>query len=214
MNLNLSVDELLTTTRAVRKRLDLEKPVPHEVVIECLELATQAPTGSNKQGWQWVFVEDADKKKALADIYRETFNKYLTMPKPAYDEKDVRAQRMSRVNDSGEYLAEHLHEVPVLLVPCLQGRPGDVSAQSARFWASLFPAVWSFMLALRSRGLGSTWTAMHLLGNGERRAAEILGIPYEQYRQGALLPVAYTLGTDFQPAKRLPVENIVHWDSW
>ena len=213
MVLNLSVDEVLTTTRSVRKRLDLEKPVPREVLLECLELAIQAPTGSNAQRWQWVFVEDADNKKALADVYRVSSTPYLALPKPDYG-GDARAERMGLVGDSAVYLADHLHEVPVMLIPCLEGRPEEAPMGSASFWASLFPAAWSFMLALRSRGLGSTWTTLHLFGDGERKAAEILGIPYDRYSQGGLFPIAYTKGTDFRPARRLPVDTIVHWDSW
>ncbi len=213
MTLNLSVDEVLTTTRSVRKRLDLEKPVPREVLLECLELAVQAPTGSNAQGWQWVFVEDADKKKALADIYSANATPYLDQPKS--QRGDIRDQQIGAVVNSAKYLNEHLHEVPVMLVPCLEGRPdGAPAGQTAGFWGSLLPAVWSLMLALRSRGLGSAWTTLHLGGDGEKQAAEILGIPFEKYSQGGLFPIAYTKGTDFRPAKRLPVDQIVHWDSW
>jgi nitroreductase len=211
--LNLSVDDVLSTTRSVRKRLDLDKPVPREVLLECLELAIQAPTGSNAQGWQWIFVADAQKKKALADIYRANATPYLDLPKPDYG--DVRGERMELVSNSARYLNEHFHEVPVLMIPCLQGRPDDVPrGRSASFWGSLLPAVWSFMLALRSRGLGSSWTTLHLIGDGEKQAAELLGIPFDKYAQGGLFPIAYTKGTDFRPAKRLPVEQIVHWDRW
>ena len=112
------------------------------------------------------------------------------------------------------YLAEHMHEAPVLLVPCLEGRVDMAPELSASFWGSLLPAAWSYMLALRSRGLGSAWTTLHLLGDGERQAADLLGIPYDKYSQGGLFPIAYTKGTDFKPAKRLPVEQIVHFDSW
>jgi nitroreductase len=214
MTLNLSVDDVLTTTRSVRKRLDLDKPVPREVLLECLELAVQAPTGSNAQGWQWVFVEDADEKKALADIYRANFNSYRQMPEPQYAEGDTRGDRRGLVVSSAEYLAEHMHEVPWLLVPCLEGRTEQAPQMGASFWGSLLPAVWSYMLALRSRGLGSAYTTLHLLGDGEKQAAELLGIPFEKYSQGGLFPIAYTKGTDFRPAKRLPVEEIVHWDTW
>jgi nitroreductase len=212
MTLNLAVDEVLTTTRSVRKRLDLQKPVPRAVLIECLELAIQAPTGSNAQGWQWVFVEDAEKKKSLADIYRVAATPYLDAPKPKFG--DVRDEQRPLVTSSAKFLNEHLHEVPVLMIPCLQGTPAGARAGSAGFWGSLLPAVWSFMLALRSRGLGSAWTSLHLVGDGEKQAADVLGIPFEEYRQGGLFPIAYTKGTDFRPAKRLPVEQIVHWDSW
>lgn len=210
MTLNLSADELLTTTRSVRKRLDFDKPVPREVLLECLDLALQAPTGSNSQGWQWVFVEDTEKKKAIADVYRIAATPYLEAETPQYG--DSRDERTSKVVDSAKYLNDHLHEVPVMLIPCLEGRPD--AANSAGFWGSLLPATWSFMLALRSRGLGSAWTSLHLVGDGERKVADILGIPFEKYSQGGLFPIAYTKGTDFKKAKRLPAEQLTHWDTW
>lgn len=215
MTLNLSVDEVLTTTRSVRKRLDFDKPVGRDVLMECLELALQAPTGSNAQGWQWVFVEDAGKKKAIADIYLANARGYLSLPSPEYPEGDTRGERMGKVRDSATYLAEHMHEAPVLMIPCLEGRVERAPlGLSASFWASLFPAVWSFCLALRSRGLGTCWTTLHLLDDGEKRAAEVLGIPYDTYSQGGLFPIAYTKGTDFRPAKRLPAKRVTHWNAW
>ena len=213
MTLDLSVDELLTTTRSVRKRLDFEKPVSRDVVMECLELALQAPTGSNAQGWQWVFVDDPAKKKALADIYRANATPYLDQPKP--ERGDIRDQQMDSVMNSAKYLNEHFEEAPVLMIPCLEGRPdGAPAGMSASYWGSLLPAVWSFMLALRSRGLGSAWTTLHLIGEGEKQAAEILGIPFDEYSQGGLFPIAYTKGTGFKPAKRLPAEQLTHWNTW
>ncbi len=213
MTLDLTVDELLTTTRSVRKRLDFDKPVSREVVMECLELALQAPTGSNAQGWQWVFVDDPAKKTALADIYRANATPYLDMPKP--ERGDMRDQQMDAVMTSAKYLNEHFEKAPVLMIPCLEGRPDGASAgMSASYWGSLLPAVWSFMLALRSRGLGSAWTTLHLIGEGEKQAAEVLGIPFDEYAQGGLFPIAYTKGIDFKPAKRLPAEQLTHWNSW
>jgi nitroreductase len=215
MTLNLSVDEVLTTTRSVRKRLDLDKPVPREVLLECLELAVQAPTGSNAQRWQWVFVEDAEKKMAIADIYRTSSTPYLSQPMPEYDDGDIRGERMGTVYDSAIYLADHLHEVPVMLIPCLEGRAESAPlGVGASFWASLFPAAWSFCLALRSRGLGSCWTTFHLMADGEKRAADVLGIPFDRYSQGGLFPIAYTKGSTFKPAKRLPAEDLTHWNTW
>jgi nitroreductase len=214
MTLNLSVDEVLTTTRSVRKRLDFDKPVSREVLTECLELALQAPTGSNSQGWQWVFVEDAEKKKAIGDIYLANARGYLSSPSPDYPEGDTRGERMGKVRDSATYLAEHMHEAPVLLIPCIFGREDKQPLGAVSFWASLFPAVWSFCLALRSRGLGSCWTTLHLMRDGERQTAEVLGIPYDQYSQAGLFPIAYTKGIDFRPAKRLPAESLTHWNTW
>lgn len=211
--LDLTVDELLTSTRSVRKRLDFDKPVPREIVMECLDLALQAPTGSNAQGWQWVFVDDPEKKKALADIYRVAATPYLDAEKPTYG--DSRDERTPKVIDSAKYLNDNFEKAPVLMIPCLEGRPdGAPAGMSASYWGSLLPAAWSFMLALRSRGLGSAWTTLHLLGDGEKQAAEIIGIPFDQYAQGGLFPIAYTLGTDFKKAKRLPAEQLTHWNTW
>lgn len=213
MALELSNDELLTTTRSVRKRLDFDRPVPREILMECLEIALQAPTGSNAQGWQWVFVDDPGKKKALADIYRSNATAYLDLP-PA-EHGDFRDQQIGKVRESARYLNENFEKAPVLMVPCLEGRPDGVDAgMSASYWGSLLPAVWSFMLALRARGLGSSWTTLHLMGEGERQAAELLGIPFQHYAQGGLFPIAYTKGTDFKRVRRLPAEQVTHWNSW
>ena len=213
MTLDLTVDELLTSTRSVRKRLDFDRPVPRDVLMECLELALQAPTGSNAQGWQFVFIDDPDKKKALADIYRANATPYLDSPKP--ERGDIRDEQIDAVMNSAKFLNEHFEEAPVLMIPCLEGRPdGAPAGVSASYWGSLLPAVWSFMLALRSRGLGSAWTTLHLIGDGEKQAAEILGIPFDEYAQGGLFPIAYTKGTDFKRANRLPAEQLTHWNSW
>ena len=182
--------------------------------MECLDLALQAPTGSNSQGWQWVFVEDAEKKKAIGEIYFANARGYLSSPSPEYGEGDTRGERMGAVRDSATYLAEHIHEAPVLMIPCLEGREDKQPMGGAGYWASLFPAVWSYCLALRSRGLGTCWTTLHLIRGGGQKVAELLGIPYEKYSQGGLFPIAYTKGTDFKPAKRLPAEQVTHWNSW
>jgi nitroreductase len=209
-----SADEVLTTTRAVRKRLDLARPVPRELLIECLQIAVQAPTGSNRQGWHFVFVSDPEKKKAVAGHYRRSWEAYSRVPPPDYDEADVRGQRMAAVKSSARYLADHMHESPWLLIPVVQGRlsEGASTAAQASLWGSILPAFWSFMLAARARGLGTAWTTLHLVY--EREVAEILGIPYERFTQAGLTPVAYFTGTDFKPAARIPLEGITHWDRW
>jgi nitroreductase len=204
-------DELLATTRAVRKRLDLERPVPRSLIETCLELAVQAPTGSNSQTWRWVVVDDAAKRRALAALYRQAADAYLTAAGAAAEEKGD--QQTRRVFRSALYLAEHLHEVPVHVIPCVEGRPRQDApvAMLAGLYGSIFPAVWSFQLALRARGLGSALTTLHLLH--EQEAAAILGLP-EHVMQVALLPVAYTRGTDFKRAERPPVATITHWNGW
>lgn len=215
MKLNLSADEVLSSTRSVRKRLDFDKPVERSVVEECLELALQAPTGSNRQGWHWVVVEDQAKKEAIAAIYRANFDLYRTMPPPEYRAGDTRAERQDKVVDSAWYLAENFQRVPMMLIPCIWGRLDGVTAvEGAGAWGSLLPAVWSFMLALRERSMGSAWTTIHMIGDGEQRVAEIVGIPFDKVQQGGLFPIAYTIGTDFKAAKRQPLADILHWDSW
>jgi len=215
--LDLTPDQLLSTTRAVRKRLDFTRPVEPELIRECIELAVQAPTGSNSQRWHFVVVTDAEKRRALAELYRRGWD-------AAYGSDAARSQRrvpqdpalartQERVLSSAEYLAEHMHEVPVLVVPCIQGRfEGQPSVAQAGMWGSILPAVWSFMLAARARGLGTSWTTLHLFH--EQEAAQVLGIPYEKVTQAALIPVAHTLGTDFKPGPRRPLDRVLHWNEW
>lgn len=212
--LNLTPDQLLTTTRSVRKRLDLSRPVEMEVIRECLELAIQAPTGSNSQGWHFVIVTDAEQRKIIADYYRSSFARYRSSSGAASITADTpRAQVQRRVVSSSDYLAEHLHEVPVFVIPCFRGRPdGQPSGVQAGMWGSILPAAWSFMLAARERGLGTVWTTLHL--PYEREVAELLGIPYEKITQAALIPVAYALGTDFKPAPREPLDGVLHVNGW
>lgn len=204
-------DELLATTRSVRKRLDLEKPVPRQVIEDCVALSQQAPTGTNSQTWRWVVVEDQAKRQAIADAYRKTARPYLeAQGKVAADAGDAQTVR---VLDSAVFLAENLEKVPVHVLPCLEGRPpeGTPVMGMAAMMASIFPAVWNFQLALRARGLGSCLTSLHL--TYEKDVAELLGIP-DDVMQVALLPVAYTRGTDFKRAKRPPPSTIIHYDSW
>lgn len=204
-------DGLLTTTRAVRKRLDFDRPVPRDVIETCIDISQQAPTGTNSQSWRWLIVEDAGKRAALADIYRKMSGPYLEQEAKAAEASGDK--QTARVLESAVYLAENLQHAPIHVIPCLQGRPpeGMPLVGLAAMMGSIFPAVWSFQLALRSRGLGSCLTSLHLFNESE--AAELLGIP-DDVLQIALLPVAYTKGTDFKPAKRPAPSNIMHWDQW
>lgn len=215
MNLNLSADDVLSTTRAVRKRLDFDKPVERDVIEECLQLALQAPTGSNAQGWQWLFVTDPAKKKALADIYAANFTVYRQFAAATtYEQGDLRGEQQNRVTDSAQYLADNFHRVPVLMIPCIAANlDGVPSFAGASMWGSILPAVWSFMLAARGRGLGTAWTTIHMMNGGDKQAAELLGIP-DGITQAGLFPIAYTIGTEFKTAKRMPLEPILHWEQW
>jgi nitroreductase len=209
-----AADKLLTTTRSVRRRLDLERPVPAHLIEECITVALQAPTGSNQQGWAFVVVTDPAKRKALAELYRRGGQAMAEMGYAPPEHDDPEQRRVTeRVNESARYLTPRLEDVPVHVIPCVKGRVEglpSVLAQASTY-GSILPAAWSFMLAARARGLGSAWTTIHLAF--EQEASELLGIPPE-WTQAALLPVAYYTGDDFRPAKRLPAASLTHWDAW
>jgi nitroreductase len=209
MLLDLTPDDVLATTRTVRKRLDLTRPVEREVLEDCLRLAQQAPSASFAQNWHFVVVTDAGTRAALGELWRGVAGQYL-----AHRAAAAAADRnLARLGDAVRHLAEHIHEVPVHLIPCVEGRTdGKPAAAQASRWASIIPAAWSFMLAARARGLGTAWTTFHL--RHEREAAELLGIPYDRVMQAALIPVAYTVGTHFRPAVRNALDTMVHWDRW
>jgi nitroreductase len=198
--LELTPDELLSTTRSVRSRLDLTRPVEREVLEECFRLAQQAPNGANRQTWHFLVVTDAAKREALAELYRRA----VTTPGRA------RPSLSGRFAESVQRLLDHLQDVPVHVVPCVQATENP--PRGAGHWGSILQATWSFMLAARSRGLGTCWTTAHL--QYEREAAELLGIPYDEVMQAALIPVAYTVGTDFKPGPRNPLESMLHWEQW
>jgi nitroreductase len=201
-------DRLLTTTRAVRKRLDLDRPVERDVILDCLRIAVQAPTMSNSQEWRWIVVTDADKRGQIADTYRELSAAYLEQASKTADDPQTR-----RVYESAYELSQILDRVPAMVIPCVESSYNIDSgnAVAAAVYGSIIPATWSFQLALRSRGLGSVFTTFHLFGAD--KVAATLGIP-DTVTQIALLPVAYTKGTDFKPAARPPVELITYWDNW
>jgi nitroreductase len=209
MLVELTPDELLATTRSVRRRLDLTRPVEPEVLEECLALAQQAPTASYAQNWHFVVVTDPQRRAALGALWRSGAGRYLERRAAAA----AADERTARLSDAVRYLAEHIHQVPVQVIPCVEGRTdhAPVVVQASR-WGSIIPAAWSFMLAARARGLGSVWTTFHL--RHEREAAELLGIPFQAVMQAALIPVAYTIGTDFRPAARHPLDTMVHWNQW
>ncbi|GHO62613.1 putative oxidoreductase [Ktedonobacter sp. SOSP1-52] len=213
--LNLSIDELLTTTRTVRKRLDLTRPVEAEVIAQCLQLAVQAPTAGVGQNWHFLVITEPAQRKDLAELYRkgwETNREFIEEHTAAALAGD-QAAMYTRVGASAHYLLKHLHEVPVHVIPCIEGRSENLPViQQAGLWGSIMPATWSFMLAARSRGLGTSLTSYHLFF--EREAAEILSIPYEQIMQTALIPVAYTIGDTFKPAVRKPLDEVLHWNRW
>jgi nitroreductase len=208
-----TVDKLLTTTRTVRKRLDFERPVPPEIIMECLNLAIQAPTGGNSQGWRFLVVTDSEKKARIGELYAKSFFIYAkeqqaNPPAPG----EARAGRLGRVASSATYLARNMHRAPALVIPCINGRVENAGQMNqAGLYGSILPAAWSFMLALRARGLGAAWTTLHL--RYADQIAELLGIP-DDITQAALLPVAYFKGEDFKPAKRVPAEEITWWNQW
>ncbi len=207
--LPLDPDQLLSTTRAVRKRIDFDRPVEREVIEECMAMALQAPTASNSQPWQFVIVTDADTKLAIAELYRKSYAAYAG-PMP---DAEALATPQGRMRMSSQYLADRFHEVPAFVIPCVFGRldelPGD--SQSAMY-GSIVQAGWSFCLAARARSMGTCWTTLHL--TYEREVAEILGIPFAEVTQTSLITLGYTLGTEFKAAARGDLSEVVRWDHW
>ncbi len=211
----MDAQKVLTTTRSVRKRIDFDRPVPRELLTECLEVALQAPTGSNSQGWQFVFVTEADKKQVIGELYKKSWYSYAASGGQRYAKEDLRREQLPRVASSAQYLADRMHEVPVMVIPCIEGRvdrAGASNLEAAGLYGSILPAAWSFMLAARDRDVVGSWTTLHL--RYEREVADLLGIPYERYTQAALLAIGFSAGGEFHPAKRIPLEGIAHWEKW
>ena len=210
----VATDKLLTTTRSVRKRLDLTREVEPQVIQDCIDIAMQAPTGTNAQNWAFVVITDPAKKKFIADAYRNGGEMMAGSGyPPPLEPGDPREHVMPKVMESAGYLGEILEQVPVFVIACVRGRVESVPMviAQASTYGSILPAAWSFMLALRSRGLGTAWTTIHLFQ--EKPISELLGIP-EDWTQTVLFPVAYYTGDDFKPAHRLPSDTMTHWDSW
>lgn len=216
-SLTMTADEVLSTTRAVRRRLDLDRPVPESLIHECLQLALQAPSAGNRQWWRFLVITDPAQRTALGELYRRAHEADRFDPDNAgnaFADDPVRSQVQRKIYEGVGLLAESMPRMPAILVPCLPFRVEErrTSRDQARSWGGLLPAVWSFMLAARARGLGTTFTTIHLMF--EEEAAEILGIPYADVTQACLIPIAHTVGTDFQPAKRQPVGEVAYHDRW
>lgn len=211
--LDLTLDEVLTTTRAVRKRLDVTRPVPRAVIEECLDLALQAPNGSNRNGWRWILIDDPDTIAKLAAEYRAAMGLLNSGAMPSPNPLDISVKGEDKVLESALALAEKLDRMPAILIPLMPGRPdGKGVVDQASMWGSIVQAAWSFMLALRSRGLGSTWATV--TSRREREIAALLGIPHEDYTQVGFFPIAYTIGTDFKRAYRKPVADVLSYNAF
>ena len=209
---------MLSTTRAVRKRLDFSRPVEDSVIRECVELAMQSPSGSNNMSMQFVVVRDQQKRQAIGQIYRECYEMYKSWDGVYIGSIDKGSQeenaQQKRSANSADYLGEHMGDAPALVIACNAGSrvEGLPAISIASQMGNILPAMWSFMLAARERGLGTAWTTLHLLQ--EQRVAELLGIPFDSVQQTCLSPLAYTVGTNFAPAQRPPADSIIHWDTW
>ncbi len=193
------VDEILRTTRSVRRRIDFDRPLEPRVIEECIAIASQAPTGIPAEGWRFLVLTEPAPKRALAELYRSAL-------------ATLAAARGTAIKPSQQHLADHLEAMPALILVCAEGRPApDSIPLQVAFYGSVLPAAWSLMLALRARGTGATWTTLHLLH--EREAAEALGIP-EDVTQTILLPVGYSLNAVMRPADRRPPAEITYWNRW
>jgi nitroreductase len=203
-----SIDWVLTTTRAVRRRLDLDRTVDLDLVLECLDLALQAPTGGDFQGWRWIVITEPDVKARVRDIYLDA----LTEASGGRSHTPTGGS-VDRMMEGAWHLATQLDRVPVLVLACIRGRmtPGTTPAQASALFGSIYPAVWSLQLALRSRGLASTMTTVHIERHQEM--ADLLGIP-DNVTQAALVPVAYLMGDDLRPARRRPAREVAFREGW
>lgn len=216
--LPLNPDELLSTTRAVRKRLDFDRPVPDDLIRECVQLAMQSPSGSNNPNMQFVIVRDPVRKAAIGEVYRQVYATYQTWD-GAYigsidkGSDDANAQQ-ARSAGSADFLGERMGDAPALVIACTKGGRVDNTPAlvSASTFGNILPAMWSFMLAARARGLGTCWTTLHLFQ--EQAVADLLGIPFDVVQQACLSPIAFTKGTEFKPATRPAADTIIHWDHW
>jgi nitroreductase len=215
--LELTPDELLSTTRSVRRRLDFSRPVEDDVIRECVAAAMQAPSGSNNMTMRFVVVKDEAKRKAIGEIYRQCFDVYKTLDGvyagSMKKDSDAEQAQQDRVTASALYLADHMGEAPALVIACTAGRVDGMPAMvAASSMGNVLPGTWSFMLAARARGLGTAWTTIALMQ--EQAVADIVGIPFAEVQQAVLSPLAYTIGTDFKPAMRPEPDSIIHWDTW
>jgi nitroreductase len=216
--LPLDADQLLTTTRAVRKRLDFSRPVEDSVIRECVEVAMQSPSGSNNMTMQFVVIRDEVKRKAIGEVYRQCYEIYRSLDGiyiGSIDKGDVAENaQQSRSASSADFLGERMGVAPALILACNAGSrvEGAPAMMAASMMGNVLPAMWSFMLAARARGLGTAWTTVHLMM--EQQVADIVGIPFDTVQQACLSPLAYTVGTDFKPAVRPAADSIIHWDTW
>ncbi len=208
---DLTFDEILTTTRAVRKRLDISRKVPRALLEECLELAFQAPNGSNKNLWRWIIVDDPDMVAKLGAEYRLAMGILQSGQQTSMFSDTSDSREEAKLLESAYALADKIEQMPALLIPLMPGRAeGKSVVEQAAMWGSIVQAVWSFMLALRSRGLGSCWATV--TSRREKEIAALLGIPYEDYTQVGMFPIAYTIGTDFRKAWRKPVAEVLRYN--
>ncbi|MFM8650670.1 MAG: nitroreductase family protein [Actinomycetota bacterium] len=216
--LPLDPDQLLSTTRAVRKRLDFSREVPDQLIRECVSVAMQSPSGSNNMTMQFVIVKDPARRKAIGDIYRQCYSIYQSMDGVyirSIDKGETTANaQQQRSADSADYLGDHMGDAPALVIACNVGARAENAPgmMTSSLMGNVLPAMWSFMLAARARGLGTAWTTVHLMM--EQQAADVLGIPFETVQQVCLSPLAFTKGTDFKPAQRPAADSIIHWDTW
>lgn len=213
--LNLTADQLLSTTRSVRKRLDFDKPVQRDVLQDCMELAFQAPNGSNMNTWRWILIDDPAVIKDIAKIYNQALEDYVKILGESVGDDYMGAETpgFEKINQSVDYLRENIHRAPAILIPLMSGRVENAGVfMQASCYGSILQAVWSFFLALRARGMGSAWTTAHLWR--EKEMAELLNIPYKDFTQVGIFPIAYTIGTEFKKAYRKPFDKVVNWNKF
>lgn len=194
-----SVDTVLATARSVRRKLDFERPVPRQVILDCIDIATQAPTGLGGESWRFLVVMEAERKRALAELYREVL-------------EELSRARGVEIKPTQRALVARLHEIPAMILVCSTAEgPSEAISGQVAYYGSVLPAAWSLMLALRARQLGATWTT--LLASRQQEVADILAMP-ETVVNTVMLPVAYTRGAKLRRADRRPAHEVTFWDGW
>ena len=192
------VDEVLSTARSVRRKLDFGRPVEREVLLECIEVAVQAPTGAMGENWRFIVVETPDVKAEIATLYRDVLN-------------EIVATRGIPMKPTLAAHAERMHEMPAMIFVCMEGEPDANFSSHVGYYGSILPAAWSLMLALRARNIGTTWTT--LLSARQEAVGNILGLP-DNWRQVVMLPVGYTKDAVLRRADRVPAHEITFFNGW
>jgi len=198
--------EAVSTLRSIR-RLKPD-PIPEGVLRQIMDAAICAPSGGNRQGWSFLVVRDAAKRKQLGELYREAWGELTKLPYYAGAAKEPPDSPGAKMLASARHLSEHIAEAPVLLLACVALDPGAKATITTG--ASIYPAVQNILLTARALGIGSCITTIHKYRDPQVK--ELLGIPPD-VETAALIPLGYPLGKFGRPPRR-PLGEVAYADRW